>query len=242
VPTLVLHRIADPAIPFSAGQKLAAGIKGARFVPLEGKGHLFCLGDYANILAAVDEFLGDRDGSARPPPVRETPAARASGTAVVLFTDIVDSTALTERLGDARFRDASRALDERLRTAIQIDGGTPVEGKLLGDGVMASFASARNAIAAARRCLEISAESELALHIGLHAGDVIEDQGNVYGGTVNIAARICALSEPGEVLVSDVVRGMARSSAGVDFADRGEHEMKGIGQPVRVYAVEWGTA
>src|SRR5439155_17978244 len=65
-PTLVLHRIADPAIPLSAGQKLAAGIPGARFVPLEGKGHLFCLGDYSRILASVDALLGDRERTEPP--------------------------------------------------------------------------------------------------------------------------------------------------------------------------------
>ena len=58
---------------------------------------------------------------------------------------------------------------------------------------------------------------------------------------MNIAARICAISAPGEILVSDVVRGMARSSAGVTFDDRGEHEMKGVGEPVRVYAVRGTT-
>lgn len=177
---------------------------------------------------------------ARPP--REPALDRPAGTAVILFTDIVDSTALTERLGDARFREASRSLDERLRAAIREGGGTPIEGKVLGDGVMASFSSAREAIAVALRCAELSAESELGLHIGLHAGDVIHEedpggQSNVYGGTVNIASRICGLCAPGEVLVSDVVRGMARSSADVVFEDRGEREMKGIGEPVRVYAV-----
>jgi class 3 adenylate cyclase len=74
----------------------------------------------------------------------------------------------------------------------------------------------------------------------LHAGDVIREEGNVFGGAVNIAARICALSAPGEILVSDVVRGMARSSAGVAFEDGGEREMKGVGEPVRVYAVREG--
>jgi adenylate cyclase len=70
----------------------------------------------------------------------------------------------------------------------------------------------------------------------VHAGDVIREPGNVYGGAVNIAARICDASAPGEVLVSDVVRGMARTSSGVAFEDRGEREMKGVGEPVRVYA------
>jgi class 3 adenylate cyclase len=111
----------------------------------------------------------------------------------------------------------------------------------MGDGVMATFASAREAIDAALRCNALSEESELRLHIGLHAGDVIREPGHLYGGAVNIAARICDASAPGEVLVSDVVRGMARTSAGVKFEDRGEREMKGVGEPVRVYAVRMGV-
>ena len=75
--------------------------------------------------------------------------ALPSGTAVILFADIADSTALTERLGDAAFREKARDLDAALRAAIRENGGTPVEGKLLGDGVLAVFTSAREAIAAA---------------------------------------------------------------------------------------------
>jgi class 3 adenylate cyclase len=183
----------------------------------------------------VEAFVAEDDV-----PEPQTPARSSSDdgrSAVILFTDIVDSTALTERLGDARFRDASRALDADLRAAIRDAGGAAIEGKLLGDGVLATFGSAAQAIDGARRCLALSAASELGLHIGLHAGDVIREEGNVFGGAVNIAARICGLSAPGEILVSDVVRGMARSSSGVAFHDRGEHEMKGVGEPVRVYAV-----
>jgi class 3 adenylate cyclase len=165
------------------------------------------------------------------------PLKTSGTTAVILFSDIADSTGMTERLGDGAFRDASRALDERLREAIRGAGGTPIDGKLLGDGVMAVFASAREAIDAALRCSDVSAHSELPLHLGIHAGDVIRELDNVYGGAVNIASRICGLSEPGEILVSDVVRGMARTSTGVTFQDRGEQEMKGVGDPVRVYAV-----
>jgi len=142
-------------------------------------------------------------------------------------------------MGDAAFRAASRALDAGLRAAIRDAGGAAVEGKLLGDGVLATFPSAAQAIDGARRCLALSAALELGLHIGLHAGDVIREDNNVYGGAVNIASRICELSAPGEVLVSDVVRGMARSSAGVEFEDRGEQEMKGVGEPVRLYEVRW---
>jgi class 3 adenylate cyclase len=176
-----------------------------------------------------------------PRPQRREPEATAGGSAVILFTDIAESTALTERLGDARFREMSRALDAGLRTAIRECGGTTVEAKTLGDGVLATFGSAAQAIDGARRCLALSAASELGLHIGVHAGDVIREEGNVFGGAVNIAARICSLSAPGEVLVSDVVRGMARTSAGVAFDNRGEQEMKGVDEPVRVYAVRHGA-
>jgi adenylate cyclase len=128
-------------------------------------------------------------------------------------------------------------LDERLRAAIREAGGATVEGKTLGDGVLATFASAAQAIAAARRCIELSAESELRLHVGLHAGDVIREADNVYGGAVNIAARICGLSAPGEILVSGTIRDLARTSAGATFEDRGEQLLKGIDEPVRVWAV-----
>lgn len=185
--------------------------------------------------SVVERFLTEGDEPAIPSSA--APAASGGASAVILFTDIVSSTELTERMGDARFRDASRALDAGLRAAIHDAGGAAVDGKLLGDGVLATFPSAAQAIDGARRCLALSAASELGLHIGLHAGDVIREDNNVYGGAVNIASRICGLSAPGEILVSDVVRGMARSSAGVEFDDRGEQEMKGVGEPVRVYAV-----
>jgi class 3 adenylate cyclase len=188
---------------------------------------------------AIGAFFGESRGA--PPPVEASPERAPGSSAIILFLDIADSTALTERMGDAAFRAASSALDARLRTAIREVGGTPVEGKVMGDGVMATFASAREAIDAALRCNALSEESELRLHIGLHAGDVIREPGHLYGGAVNIAARICDASAPGEVLVSDVVRGMARTSAGVKFEDRGEREMKGVGEPVRVYAVRMGV-
>ena len=118
-------------------------------------------------------------------------------------------------------------------------GGAPVEGKVLGDGVMGVFTSASEAFAAARRCIELSAESELLLHVGLHAGDVFHEEGNVYGGAVNIASRICGMSAPGEILVSATVRELARTSAGVVFEDRGEHALKGVEDAVRLYVVRW---
>ena len=157
--------------------------------------------------------------------------------AVILFTDIADSTALTEHLGDAAFRDHARSLDDVLRTIITTNGGTPIEGKLLGDGVLATFPAASQAIAAARACEAACAGTPLKLHLGIHAGDVIRESYNVFGGAVNIASRICALSEPGEILVSATVRDLARTSAGVSFEDRGPHTLKGIADPVHLFAI-----
>ena len=88
--------------------------------------------------------------------------------------------------------------------------------------------------------LRCNANSELQLHLGIHAGDVIREGDNVYGGAVNIAARIAGTSAPGEVLVSDTVRSLARTSAGVAFHDRGEHNLKGVGEPQRLFAVRGG--
>ena len=153
------------------------------------------------------------------------------------LTDIADSTALTERLGDAPFREKARDLDATLRTVIREHSGTPIEGKLLGDGVLAIFTSARQAIEAALACGTAGASAELPLHLGLHAGDVIREDNNVYGGAVNVASRISGLSAPGEVLVSETVRSLARTSSGVRFEDRGEQALKGVGETVRVWAV-----
>ena len=89
-----------------------------------------------------------------------------------------------------------------------------------------------------KRRVRVGDERGLPLHLGLHPGDVIREDNNVYGGAVNIASRISGLSAPGEVLVSDTVRSLARTSAGVTFEDRGEQALKGVGEAVRVWVVE----
>ena len=193
--------------------------------------------------AAVGTFLYGSAGIS-PAETREARAAATlpTGTAIILFADIADSTALTERLGDDAFRAKARELDDALRAVIRDQNGTPIEGKLLGDGVLAVFTSARQAIEAALACGGAGSHAGLPLHLGLHAGDVTREEDpdgrdNVYGGAVNIASRISGLSAPGEVLVSETVRSLARTSAGVGFEDRGEQSLKGVGEPMRVWAV-----
>jgi len=221
--TLVVHNRHNRFLPVQAGQRLAARISNARFQVIDDIG-------YVQLPGIITGFLGEgREVEATP----DLP----SGTAIILFADIADSTGLTERLGDDAFRAKARDLDAALRTVIREHAGTPIEGKLLGDGVLAVFTSARQAIEAALACATSGDVAGLPLHLGLHAGDVIREDNNVYGGAVNIASRISGLSAPGEVLVSDIVRGLARTSAGVNFEDRGERELKGVGEPVRVWVV-----
>jgi class 3 adenylate cyclase/pimeloyl-ACP methyl ester carboxylesterase len=227
IPVLIIHR---ESVAHQRAMRLAAHLSDGqlRFVPGYPPTPY---PDHEAIVDAVFDFMGLNEAA----PVS---VARDGGTAIILFTDIADSAALTERMGDAVFREASRALDDRLRAAIREAGGTPVDGKVLGDGVMGVFASAAQAIAAARACESAAEEARMLLHIGVHAGDVIHEKDNVYGGSVNIASRICGLCAPGELLVSQTVRDLARTSAaGATFEDRGEHSLKGIADPVRVFAV-----
>jgi class 3 adenylate cyclase/pimeloyl-ACP methyl ester carboxylesterase len=234
VPTLCMQRQ-----DYDAFHRFAAPIAGATTRMFPGKGMVPYLDGGHDVVQAIADFAGAAGSRRSDASDRQTGVDSTAAMAVILFTDIVDSTALTERLGDAVFRMASRTLDEGMRVAMEEAGGTPVDGKVLGDGVMAVFSSASQAIAAARRCIELSTESELQLHVGVHAGDVIREKDNVYGGAVNIASRICGLSAPGEVLVSATVRELARTSAGVTFAERGEHALKGIDDAVRLYEVRW---
>jgi class 3 adenylate cyclase/pimeloyl-ACP methyl ester carboxylesterase len=233
-PTLILHRRDVHYVRIENGREVAALIPNARFVPLPGdqQNPIFNSGDYMHI---VHEFLGV--GSTTPVAPAPQPEAPASTTAVILFLDIAGSTELTERLGDAAFRDRTRRLDAVLRDLVRADGGTPVEGRVLGDGLMAVFQAANGALAAASRCIDAARLAEFELHAGIHAGDVIREEDNVYGGAVNIAARVCRESAPGEILVSDVVRGLARTSSDVTFEDRGLRELRGVADPQRLFAV-----
>ncbi len=118
-------------------RRLAATIPGAELTIVRK-------GDPSAYVNLVEAFLADG--------TRPAEAATPSGTAIVLFADIVDSTALTERMGDAAFREKARKLDDALRSVITGVGGTPIDGKLLGDGVLATFPAASQAIDAALAC------------------------------------------------------------------------------------------
>ncbi|MCH8064629.1 MAG: adenylate/guanylate cyclase domain-containing protein [Chloroflexi bacterium] len=232
-PTLVLHRRLQRTVPIAAGRAAAALIPDARFITLEGD-VAYAYFQPEQALKPIRDFLDEgREAAAGE-------SALPEGMTAILFLDIADSTALTTKLGDAAYREKERELDASLRAAITEASGTPVEGKVLGDGVMAVFTSARQAIDAAQRCRDLGNEAGLPLHLGIHAGDVVREGNNVHGGAVQVASRVQGVAAPGEILVSATVRDLARTSAGVAFEDRGEHELKGIAEPQRLFAVRPG--
>jgi len=191
----------------------------------------------APALAEADELaraLGADTGRA-PAADHQEPV---SDTGTVLFYDVVDSTRLTEELGDVAYWRHARALESRLRTVVAQAGGTTLPGVSVGDGLLALFPSPATALAAALDGVDAAAPTELRLHVGLHHGPVLRRGDALYGATVNFAARACSVSGADEVLVSERVRDLVcdERDAKVAFVDRGNHALKGIDAPQRLFA------
>ena len=240
-PTLVLHRRRSRTVPIAAGRAAAALIPDARFVALEGDIDHPYLGDVSYV-ETVRQFLDEGRGQE---PAGEPAAAGAFRT--ILFTDVEGSTALTQRLGDARARELLREHERMVREALRSHGGAEV--KTMGDGFMASFTSATGALECAiamQRAFAShneSAEEPIKVRVGLNAGEPIAEddpdgRSDLFGTAVNEAARITAAAEGGQILVANVVRELAKGKDFL-FADRGEASLKGFEEPVRLYEVRW---
>lgn len=190
-------------------------------------------------LSAVEAFLGRVSDPA--------PAGAASGAAVdpamrtIMFTDIVDSTAMTARLGDVRAVEMVRAHDALVRRALARTGGREV--KHTGDGIMASFDDAAAGVECARaiqqafEAFNLASRETLRVRIGLDAGEPVADSNDLFGATVQMAARLCQCAEPDTILVSAAVSGSL--SGRMRVVDRGPRDLKGFAQPVPVFEVEW---
>ena len=157
------------------------------------------------------------------------------GVVVLLMTDIVDSTALTEQLGDAGFRAKADPLHKEIVDVIRFYDGKRAEGNVLGDGILGVFTSTAQGLKAAISCLSVAKKNGLRLHIGLNAGDVQRDGQTVQGGAVNTVARVTGKSAPNEILVTEAVRAMARTSTSLKFIGRGTQKLKGIIEPLALY-------
>src|SRR5262245_41923521 len=160
----------------------------------------------------------------------------------IMFTDIEGSTSLTQQLGDARAMTLVRTHDEIVRGALSRHGGSEV--KHTGDGMMASFPSVAGGIASAVQIQNgiVEASDRLGLplrvRIGLAAGEPVTERDDLFGATVQLAARLCGRAEPGSILVPGAVRDLALGK-GFAFRKRGPLRLKGFDEPVSVFEVDW---
>ena len=225
VPTVVLHRREDH-IPIDGARWMAEQIPGARFVELPGGPHMAYLGDWESVVAAIREFVE--------PICLESAHPYDSVLATVLFTDLVGSTAKAVELGDRRWRELLEQHHARIRSQLALFRG--IELDTAGDGFFARFDGPARAIRCACAIRDAVTDLGLEVRAGLHTGECEVVDGKVAGVAVSIGARVAAHAESGEVLVSQTVRDIVAGS-GIEFDDRGAHELKGIPGEWHLYSV-----
>jgi class 3 adenylate cyclase len=186
-------------------------------------------------LSAVEAFLG----RIADPPAAVRDTGFDAAMRAILFTDIVNSTAMTARLGDARSVEMVRAHDALVRRALTDANGREV--KHTGDGIMASFAQTAAAVACARaiqqafHAFNLASREKLEVRIGIDVGEPIADSNDLFGATVQMAARLCQEAEPGGIMVSAAVGAQAQHVASLRrLAPR---RLKGFAEPVELYVV-----
>ena len=166
---------------------------------------------------------------------------RDPGVRAVMFTDMVGSTDMTFNLGDDAAMELLIIHNRVVREALKSNSGREV--KHTGDGIMAAFNSPACAVRSACQIQASlkdhgeAADHPVCVRIGISAGEPVEDNDDLFGSTVQMAARLCASAEPGQVLVSNVVADLCLGK-GLQFADAGHRELKGFLTPVHTHAVE----
>jgi class 3 adenylate cyclase len=222
VPTLVIHCSRDTLIDVECGRLLARRIQGARLIELPGQDHLFFV--HERIVDATEEFLTGSISAAESDRVLAT----------VLFTDIVGSTARAEQMGDQRWRAVIDAHHSTVRRELARFRGR--EAKSLGDGFLATFDGPARAVRCACAIAAAVRPLDIQVRCGLHTGEVEITTDDVLGIAVHVASRVSALANAGEILASRTVKDLVAGS-GLRFNDRGQHSLKGLQEPMHLYAV-----
>ena len=234
-PTLLIHERNNPNYSMARTRRVAGLIKDSRVAFVDNA--------FEGPLLAQRFFDGEVPDLAEPASTEAATSPEAGVTHTVLFTDMESSTALTQQLGDAGAQEVRRAHNDIVRGALSANGGKEI--KHTGDGIMASFTTASSALECAIAIqrgvaahVEEHPDSPLGLYIGLNAGEPIAEEQDLFGTSVDLAARICDHAEPGQILAADVVRQLV---AGKDFlfADLGETELRGFEDPVKLWEVRW---
>jgi class 3 adenylate cyclase len=223
-PTLVVHRSGDRHCTVDHGRYLAEHIHGSKYVELPGSDHWWAGEDSNIVVEEIEEFLTGVRAPVHPDRVLRT----------ILFTDIVGSTEVAVARGDQRWRELLDRHDAAVRRQLARTRGREV--KTTGDGFVASFDGPGRAIDCAVAIGEATRALGLQIRAGLHSGECDARGDDLSGVAVNIAARVAAAAQPGEVLVSSTVKDLVAGS-GIVFSERGLHDLKGIPDKWRLWAV-----
>ncbi len=225
VPTLVLHHTDDPFIPRAGGKYVADHISGAKYVELPGRNVLhFVEPNWRASFQEIAEFLTGHQADVTDDRVLAT----------VLFTDIVDSTRRAAEIGDRDWHALLDAHDAVVRSQLTRFRGREVN--RTGDGFLAMFDGPQRAIRCAMAIRDAVQALGIEVRAGLHTGEC-EMRGDDIGGiAVHIGARVSALAGSNEVLVSSTLRDLVIGS-GLEFEERGTHELKGVPGDWRVFSV-----
>jgi adenylate cyclase len=180
--------------------------------------------------------------AARPTSEVPLPELQLSAMRAILWTDLEGHTPIMQRLGDDRGRELLREHERLTREALAAHNGTEV--KTMGDAFMAWFPSAQQALTCARSLQQAFADrnrtagEQVRVRVGINAGEPVVEESDLFGNSVIAAARICHEAAGGEIVVSDVVRQLV-AGKGFAFTPRGETNLKGFDDPIRLYEVHW---
>ncbi len=223
-PTLVIDRVDNLIHEPGAGDYLAEHLPRGERLLLPGADFEVYAGDSETLADEILRFV--TEGAAQVPSTRVL--------ASVLVTDVVSSTEWVQRQGDDSWRRTLAAHDQLVRRVVEEHGGREIDNA--GDGFLVVFdGPARAAYAGLRICDLVHRETGLELRAGVHVGEVELEGDRIRGLTVHVGARIGALAAPREVLVSSLVKDLTPGSS-LQFVDRGEHVLKGVDTPIRLYA------
>ena len=225
VPTLVIHRAAATTFSVEHGRYLAAHIPDARYVELPGVDSLIWAGDQDAVVGEIQAFVTG---------IRPTPEPRRV-LATILFTDIVGSTQRAAELGDVRWHALLADHNRVVRRCLERFGGREI--RVVGDGFLATFDGPARAVRCAIAIRDGVRELSMEIRAGLHVGEIEFHPDDIAGLAVHLGARVAALAGTGEVLVSSTVKDLVVGS-GLEFDDRGTHELKGVPGEWRLFAVQ----
>ena len=226
-PTLVMNRVGEHPVNVEGSRYLAEHIAGARHVQFPGVDHMIASGDTEPVLKEIEQFL------AAAWEMDETPEPNRFLT-TVLFSDIVGSSEKTATLGDRAWRELLERHHELVRRHLVRFRGKEID--TAGDGFFACFDGPARAIRCGYAIAGAMPELGLQVRVGLHTGECELVDGKAAGIAVHTGARVAALAQPGEVLVSRTVKDLVAGS-GLELEGRGEHELKGIPGMWQLFAV-----